>query len=57
MTNVIRNTIISCEYKTSSTNNVLTEKYIFFCNKKYAKKGTREFVQFGETAKIGCSEN
>jgi hypothetical protein len=34
----------------------LTEKYLFFLllrNKKYAKKGIREFVQLGETVKIG----
>jgi hypothetical protein len=52
--------ILSCEYKTSSANKLVDRK-VHFClllrNKKYAKKGTREFVQLGEIAKIGCSEN
>ena len=44
----------------SSANKLVDRKVHFFMllrNKKYAKKGTREFVQLGETAKIGCSEN
>jgi hypothetical protein len=60
MTNVIRNTILSCQYKMSSANKLVDRKVHFFLllrNKKYAKKGTREFVQLRETAKIGCSEN
>ena len=61
MTNVIRNTILPCQYKTSSANKLVDRK-VHFClllhNKKYAKKkGNREYVQLGETAKIGCSEN
>jgi hypothetical protein len=60
MTNVRRNTILSCQYKTSSANKLVDRK-VHFClllrNKKYAKKDTLEFVQLGETAKIGCSEN
>jgi hypothetical protein len=61
MTNVIRNTILSYQYKTSSSIKLVDRKvHIFFLllrNKKYAKKGIHEFVQLGETAKIGCSEN
>ena len=60
MTNVIRNMILSCQYKTSSANKLVDRKvhfYLLLRNKKYAKKGTREFVQVGETAKIGCIEN
>jgi len=50
MTNVIRNTILSFSIKRR-----LLINWFFFLllrNKKYAKKGTREFVQLGETAKI-----
>ena len=60
MTNVIRSMILSCQYKTSSANKLVGRKVHFFLllrNKKYAKKGTHEFVQLGETTKIGCSEN
>ena len=52
MTNVICNTILSCQYKTSSANKLVDRKVHFFLllhNKKYAKKGTHEFVQLGET--------
>ena len=58
MTNVIRNTILSCQYKTSSANKLIDRKVLLLLrNKKYAKKGTHEFVQLGETVKIGGSEN
>jgi hypothetical protein len=46
--------------QTSSANKLVDRKvhfYLLLRNKKYAKKGTREFVQVGETAKIGCIEN
>jgi hypothetical protein len=33
------------------------EYFYQVCFVKYAKKGTQEFVQLGETVKIGCSEN
>ena len=60
MTNVIHNTILSCQYKTSSANNLVDRKVNFFLllhNKENTKKDTHEFVQLEETAKIGCSEN
>ena len=50
MTNVIRNMISSSQY-----NKLVDRKVHFFLllrNKKYARKGTREFVQLTETAKI-----
>jgi hypothetical protein len=31
--------------------------FLLLRNKKYVKKGTHEFVQLGETAKIEYSEN
>jgi hypothetical protein len=60
MTNVICNTILSCQYKTSFADKLVDRKVHFFLllhNKKYVKNGTREFAQLGETAKIGCSGN
>ena len=62
MTNVICNTILSCQYKTSFADKLVDRKVHFFLllhNKKYLvrEKGTREFAQLGETAKIGCSGN
>ena len=47
MTNVISNTILSCQYKTSFADKLIDRKVHFFAlrNKKYAKKGTRKFVQ------------
>ena len=54
MTNVRRNTILSCQYKTLSANKLVDGKvhfYLLLRNKKYAKKGTRKFVQLGETTK------
>jgi hypothetical protein len=56
MTNVIRNAILSSQYKSSSTNKLVDRKvhlFLLLGNKQYAKKGTRDFVQLGETAKIG----
>jgi len=53
MTNVLRFYLVSIKRR-------LLINFHFFLplrNKKYAEKGTREFVQLGETAKIGDSEN